>query len=77
MAGAPTLRRRVRAGVLFRVTLCGELHHGREAVADSGGAMAERRGYRYVGRMFWFMRKRFVGSYLALSVASRSYFEAP
>jgi hypothetical protein len=46
--------------------------------------MAERRGSgslirlnRYVGRMFWFMRKRFVGSYLALSVASRSYFEAP
>jgi hypothetical protein len=29
------------------------------------------------GRMFWFRRNRFVGSYVRLSARSRSYFASP
>ena len=29
------------------------------------------------GSMFWFSRKRFVGSYLRFSARSRAYFSAP
>ena len=29
------------------------------------------------GRMFWFIRKKFVGSYVRLSAWSRAYFASP
>jgi len=34
-------------------------------------------GFPIYGRMFWFSRKKFVGSYVRLSARSRSYLASP
>jgi hypothetical protein len=41
------------------------------------GLLAWRSSRPIYGRMFWFSRKKFVGSYLRLSARSRSYLASP
>jgi hypothetical protein len=41
------------------------------------GERGARSRPRLQGAMFWFTRKKFVGSYLRLSARSRSYFASP
>jgi hypothetical protein len=44
---------------------------------DGGPGMKCPRCGPIYGRMFWFSRKKFVGSYLRLSARSRSYLASP
>ena len=53
------------------------LFHYPRAALTSGAAHPEEKALPIYGRMFWFSRKKFVGSYLRLSARSRSYLASP